>query len=171
MKIIAGVIIGGIIVIGALVLINTPADQELPTVTSDDQDVSATTTEPVAQTPAQSEAEMSLEAESEKEVVVPTPAPAETVSKVREFTIDAFSYQFSQSEIVVNEGDTVTINLTNSGGYHDWALDEFDARTVPISTGQTASVTFVATKKGSFEYYCSVGLHRSYGMIGTLVVQ
>ena len=81
--------------------------------------------------------------------------PAETNSV--EFTVDAFSFGYSMEEIRVKEGDMV--------------VDEFNAATDKISEGGTASVTFVANKKGSFEYYCSVGNHRAQGMVGTLIVE
>ncbi len=54
---------------------------------------------------------------------------------------------------------------------HDWNVDEFEARTKQIKNGETDSITFVAGKAGSYEFYCSVGQHRANGMVGTLVVQ
>ena len=92
-------------------------------------------------------------------------------SDIKSFTVDAFSYGYSMEEIKVKQGDTVTINLTNSGGLHDWVVDEFDAATEKISEGGNTSVTFVADKKGTFEYYCSVGAHRAQGMVGNLIVE
>lgn len=87
------------------------------------------------------------------------------------FTMDSFNYGYSMEEIRVPAGTTVTINLTNSDGFHDWVLDEFDAATTQISAGDTTSVTFVADTPGSYEYYCSVGNHRAQGMVGTLIVE
>lgn len=87
------------------------------------------------------------------------------------FTVDAFSFGYSMEEIRVAEGDTVTINLTNSGGLHDWVVDEFDAATARIGEGETTSVTFVASEAGTYEFYCSVGNHRERGMVGTLIVE
>lgn len=81
------------------------------------------------------------------------------------------SFEFSQSEIRVNEGDTVTINFTSTGGLHDWVVDEFSAATGRVGTGGNTSVTFVADSAGSYEYYCSVGSHRAQGMVGTLIVE
>ncbi len=63
------------------------------------------------------------------------------------------------------------ITLQGTGGSHNWGVDEFNARTSVISSGQTATVEFIADKKGTFEYYCSVGTHRQMGMKGNLVVQ
>lgn len=90
---------------------------------------------------------------------------------VKSFTIDSFGFGYSESEIRVKKGDTVTINLTNSDGFHDWVVDEFDAATPKIRAGETSSVTFVADKIGTFEYYCSVGSHRAQGMVGNLIVE
>ncbi len=92
-------------------------------------------------------------------------------STEKEFTVDSFMYGYSPNEIVVNEGDTVTINLINSEGMHDWVVDEFGATTEIIGAGEETSVTFVADKAGEFEFYCSVGSHRAQGMVGTLIVQ
>ena len=89
----------------------------------------------------------------------------------KEFTIDASNYAFSQTELRVNEGDRVTITLTNSEGFHDWVIDEFNSATDRIQAGETTSVTFVADEAGTYEYYCSVGNHRAQGMVGTLVVE
>ena len=40
-----------------------------------------------------------------------------------------------------------------------------------INGGETDSIEFVADKVGTFEYYCSVGQHRSMGMVGKLTVE
>lgn len=89
----------------------------------------------------------------------------------KSFDVDSFSFGYSMDTITVSEGDTVTINLTNSDGFHDWVVDEFDAATEKISAGGSTSVTFVADKAGSYEFYCSVGSHRANGMVGTLIVE
>ncbi len=91
--------------------------------------------------------------------------------KVKEFSLTAANFSFSQKEIKVKMGDTVKIVLANSEGFHDWVIDEFTARTKQISAGATDSVEFVAAKKGTFEYYCSVGNHRKQGMVGKLIVE
>lgn len=88
------------------------------------------------------------------------------------FEVSGFNYGYNLEEIVVNEGDTVTINFVSTDGFHDWVVDEFDAATAKVRPGDAVtSVTFVADKTGTFEYYCSVGSHRAQGMVGNLVVQ
>src|SRR3989344_3883439 len=76
------------------------------------------------------------------------------------FTVVGKPFSFSLSEIKVKQGDTVKIVFQNTEGMHDWVIDEFGARTPQIQAGQSATVEFVANKKGTFEYYCSVGQHR-----------
>lgn len=118
------------------------------------------------------DAEMTDAPEVAAEAVIADDVVEDAVSgEVKEFTIDSFSFGYSMEEIRVNQGDTVTINLTSSQGFHDWTVDEFAAATDAINVGQTASVTFVADQTGEFEYYCSVGSHRLNGMVGTLIVE
>lgn len=82
------------------------------------------------------------------------------------------NYSFSESNIYVSLGDTVTINFESTEWTHDWKIDEFDAATdVVTSADGVTSVTFVVDTLGTFEYYCSVGNHRAQGMVGNLVVE
>jgi len=81
------------------------------------------------------------------------------------------NFEFSQDIIEVYEGDTITVNFESTWGFHDWGIDEFDAWTEQVSQGGKTSVTFTADKSGRFEYYCSVGNHRSLGMSGWLIVK
>lgn len=92
--------------------------------------------------------------------------------EVQEFTIDGSNFSFTPNTMTVNEGDTVRITLVNDDNMpHDFVLDEFDARTEILNTGETETIEFVADEAGTFEYYCSVGNHRAMGMVGTLIVQ
>ncbi|MCI0565693.1 plastocyanin/azurin family copper-binding protein [bacterium] len=56
-------------------------------------------------------------------------------------------------------------------GVHDWKIDEFNAATKKNHSDETDAIEFVADKTGTFEYYCSVGDHRTRGMKGILVVE
>ncbi len=94
-----------------------------------------------------------------------SPAPS-----IKTFEIEGKPFEFSMKEIKVNQGDTVRINFKNTEGFHDWTVDEFNARTKQINVGETDTIEFVANQKGTFEYYCSVGNHRQMGMVGNLVV-
>ena len=73
--------------------------------------------------------------------------------------------------MTVKKGDRVRITFKNSGGTHDFIIDEFNVATKRLNGGEQDAVEFTADKTGSFEYYCSVGSHRAMGMKGTLVVE
>lgn len=105
---------------------------------------------------------------SESEAAVEKQMPEQT--KLRTFQIEAVNFSFSQPEIRVNQDDKVKIILTSKQGFHDWVVDEFETRTEQISEGKTATVEFVASKEGEFEFYCSVDGHRAMGMVGKLIV-
>lgn len=94
-----------------------------------------------------------------------------TASVAKEFTVEGNNFTFSLNEIKVNEGDTVRIKFINKEGFHDWVLDEFAAKTQKLQVNQEETIEFVANKKGTFEYYCSVGTHRQMGMKGNLIVE
>ena len=88
----------------------------------------------------------------------------------RFFEIKAKKFSYTPNIIHVNKGDTVKITFVNSNGFHNLKIDEFNASTKTISTGQQETITFLADKSGTFEYYCSVGNHRAMGMFGKLKV-
>jgi len=92
-------------------------------------------------------------------------------SNVVEAALTGHNFAFSRSEIRVKKGDQVKIIFSSTEGFHDWTIDEFSAATERVNAGETSSVEFVADKTGEFEYYCSVGSHRSLGMVGKLIVE
>lgn len=92
-------------------------------------------------------------------------------ASVKQFTVTGSNFKFEPSTLTVNKGDKVKITFKNSGGVHDFVIDEFNVKTSRISDGEEESVEFSADKTGTSEYYCSVGNHRAMGMVGTLTVQ
>lgn len=104
----------------------------------------------------------------------PTPITSSgtpTAATTKNFTIEGGNYFFKPNSITVNKGDTVKITLKNSEGMHDLKIDAFNVGTKKLSSTQEETITFVADKAGSFEYYCSIGDHRNMGMKGTLIVK
>lgn len=86
------------------------------------------------------------------------------------FNLSASNFAFSQSSLTVKEGQDVTITLNVTEGFHDIKADGlFQSEASGEGTVQT--VSFKAPAKGTYEYYCSIGSHRSMGMVGTLVVE
>lgn len=95
---------------------------------------------------------------------------ATSTASTKTFTVDGSNFKFVPSTITVKKGDTVRIVFNNTGGRHDWRVDELNAATRVIGSGESQTIEFAANKVGSFEYYCSVGEHRQMGMRGILVV-
>lgn len=87
------------------------------------------------------------------------------------FELDMTNYEFSETELIVQQGDTVTVTLNSVVGTHNFVVEGYDVESLTITSGNTTEVTFVATKKGTYEFYCSVGDHRALGMVGTLFVE
>lgn len=86
------------------------------------------------------------------------------------YTVTGGNFYFEPQTLTANKGDKIKIVFNNVEGTHDWVLDEFQAETDIIQTGQTAIVEFTADESGIFEYYCSIGNHKAMGMVGTLIV-
>jgi plastocyanin len=106
------------------------------------------------------------------QVVEATPeVTGEESGQVKEITVTGSAFKFDPSTITVKKGDKVKITFKNSGGTHDFVIDELNVKTPIIQGGAEAVVEFTADQEGSFEYYCSVGNHRAMGMKGTLVVE
>ena len=97
-------------------------------------------------------------------------------SETKTFVLTGENFKFVMNgvdnpEIRIKQGNKVRIEFTSTDGFHDWVVDEFNAATERVSTNASTFVEFTADKKGTFEYYCSVGKHREIGMKGNLVVE
>jgi nitrosocyanin len=93
-----------------------------------------------------------------------------TMGDIKQIEITASNFKFEPDSFTVNVGDTVTISFKNTEGFHDFAIDEFKVKSKTIEAGAVEQITFVADKKGTFQFYCSIGQHKAMGMVGTLVV-
>jgi len=104
-------------------------------------------------------------------VVVFAPLPVRSiVPQERIFQVDARQYAYSPSELKVNAGDTVTIHLVSNDVVHGLYVDGYGA-SVEADPGQTATLTFVANKPGSFRFRCNVTCGAMHPfMIGKLTV-
>lgn len=108
---------------------------------------------------------------AKSEVMEKTTSEEAMVESTKKFTIMSANFSFSPNLIKVKKGDKVMITLSNKEGFHDLKIDEFAVTTQKLKDVATETVEFVADKKGSFEYYCSVGTHRVQGMVGKLIVE
>lgn len=90
----------------------------------------------------------------------------------QELTIDMKNFKFSMSQISAAPGETITVNLTNSGGTHNFVIEELDVKSQTINSGETTSITFKVPEdaSGDYAFFCDIGNHREMGMEGTLTV-
>ncbi len=72
----------------------------------------------------------------------------------------------------MKEGDQVKITLQGISGTHAIAIPEFGVKSTTISVDETVTVEFVANKKGTFSFKCSVFCGEGHaGMTGNLIVE
>ena len=104
-------------------------------------------------------------------VVAFAPLPAlYAAPQERTFRIDARQFAYSPSELQVNPGDTVTIQLVSNDVVHGLYVDGYGV-SVEADPGQTATLTFIANKPGSFRFRCNVTCGAMHPfMIGRLTV-
>jgi cytochrome c oxidase subunit II len=89
-------------------------------------------------------------------VVAFTPLPVSRIApQERTFRIDARQFAYSPSELQVNAGDKVTIQLVSTDVVHGLYVDGYDV-SVEADPGQTATLSFVADMSGSFRFRCNV---------------
>lgn len=84
--------------------------------------------------------------------------------------MNARTFAFEPSTLVVQKGDTVTIHLESLDARHGLFIDGYDVN-IQAEPGKSAQVTFVADQDGKFKFRCSVtcgALHPF--MIGELTV-
>jgi len=99
----------------------------------------------------------------------PLPVPAAT-PQAQTFRMEAGQFAYSPSELHVNPGDTVTIQLVSTDVVHGLYVDGYDI-SIEADPGQTMTLTFVADKPGSFRFRCNVTCGAMHPfMIGKLTV-
>ena len=88
----------------------------------------------------------------------------------RHFRIEARSFAFTPSVITVSPGDRVTIDLAAMDVVHGLSIDGYNL-SVTADPGQTARLTFVANRAGTFRFRCSVACGALHPfMLGKLAV-
>ena len=113
-----------------------------------------------------------------------------------EVTLQAAEFRFEPSSVEVTAGQQLTVTMENMGTVeHDFVILEIPveqsaAESEPATPGHTmdemevepavhtgamagmsASVSFVPTKPGTYEFFCAIPGHKEAGMVGTLIVR
>ncbi len=77
------------------------------------------------------------------------------------------SFTFQPSQIVVHQGDVVTLNFVGvQGDHHEIEVEGIDKFT--IHRGEIHTVTFTADKVGTIDYYCHIHMPNMEGQIVVL---
>ncbi len=92
--------------------------------------------------------------------------------ELKVFRINAFRYAFDPDVIEVNQGDKVRIIAKSLDGAHGFAIPDFGVNLYLDGSGEEQVAEFVADRKGSFPFYCSVFCGSGHSdMRGVLVVK
>ena len=85
----------------------------------------------------------------------PFPAANHPLPVVRTFRVEASQFAYLPSDINVDPGDTVVIQLVSTDVVHGLYIDSYSL-SVEADPGQTKTLTFTANKPGSFRFRCNV---------------
>lgn len=147
------VVIAALIVVGVITLLDTEQAQ-------------APTTEESQQT-----ADTEVPATDDESTTGEDSDTEETAGQTVE--IDMSDHQFSVETIQATPGETVTVELTNNQGIHDFVIDELNVDSGQMASGQSQTVTFTIPEDAAgqtYDFYCSVSNHRALGMEGQLII-
>ncbi len=75
------------------------------------------------------------------------------VTSYRSFDIKISGNAFSPNTVIVNEGDTVHINLTAADAAYDFTQPDYGVN-LQLAKGQTKFLQFDADMTGKFTFYC-----------------
>jgi len=97
--------------------------------------------------------------------------PEKYLSRIKEFNIVSKKYAFVPAEIKVKQNDIVKITLTSEDVAHGLAIKEYGIN-VSVKKGEIKKIEFLADKKGTFLFRCSVfcGMGH-FKMQGKLIVE
>ena len=86
-------------------------------------------------------------------------------------TVNVDNWSFSPAAITAKKGDNVSLRLMGVSGAHGLAIPGFGI-SVPLSAGETKTVTLPTDTEGTFEFFCNVPCgsgHRD--MRGTITIE
>ena len=90
--------------------------------------------------------------------------------ETKEIIMKAFQFDFDPNIVEVNLGDRVIIKVTSTDVPHGFGIREYNINEY-LSPGQEVTIDFIADKKGTFTFYCSVACGGGHGaMRGKLIV-
>lgn len=82
--------------------------------------------------------------------------------------LTANNYAFSPSTLTVQRGQPVLLRIANKGR-HSFTVESLGINEILSQSKQT--ITFIATKPGTYPFVCIIPGHAASGMVGTLIVK
>jgi len=104
------------------------------------------------------------EEEQEEAEEIETSESDTTTTETKEIQITAKKWRFDPKTIEVNQGDKVKLVITNQNFDLKFILLEFDLE-AEILAGETQTLEFTPTKKGTFEFNCGTYCTEKYGEV------
>ena len=123
-------------------------------------------------------------------------ATAAAPSESQSLTVTTKEFSFAPAQITIASAQPVELTLQNAGAVeHDWSVREIDLSGKPTTSGESGAghmagdmhdapklhiaaapgaqgtLSFVPSKPGTYEFYCTVAGHKEAGMVGTLTVK
>jgi heme/copper-type cytochrome/quinol oxidase subunit 2 len=114
---------------------------------------------------------------AEQESVEEAPAPtlpkrfiSTPTQTIKEFDVTATESGFEPGNIVVNEGETIRLNVVSVDGNKEVAIGGLGVQDTSVQAAEPVSIEFVADEKGSFDITCeSCGF--GAGAMGVITVE
>ena len=99
---------------------------------------------------------------------------AGSVEGEKTITMEASSFKFTPNNIKANQGDEITINITNiSDAGHDFTIKDPQGQIIKrmdLPSKQSVKITIKLSEAGEYDFYCDKPFHSSFGMKGQIEV-
>jgi cytochrome c oxidase subunit II len=104
-------------------------------------------------------------------LTVGTDAAQEPSTQARKIAVTAKKFEFDVPRIEVKAGETVELTLNSVDTKHGFECKDLAIKKVTFEPDKPATVTFTATKPGTYEYKCADFCGRGHGkMKGQIIV-
>jgi plastocyanin len=101
----------------------------------------------------------------------PAGATGPTATDVTRIRVEAYEYGFQLSKKIAPRGKVIFTVVNVGDDAHDFVFFQPNKKTRVLNPGQRTTLTVNFTKKGRFQYICSVGEHFFRGMHGKVRIR
>lgn len=101
---------------------------------------------------------------------VGTAAAQDQPTQPRKIAVTAKKFEFDVPRIEVKAGETVELTLNSVDTKHGFECKDLAIKKVTFEPDKPATVTFTATKAGTYEYKCADYCGRGHGRMKGLII-